>query len=147
MSNGNIGFWLALLGKGGSDEQRIRLWNGYIGWRLLLDIRPRLESQAYESKPTISPPSDSWPILTTEEKESIEALAVDHGGYPEFGSDFMDFGEHVFDGEADFSNLVLINSSFEKAQFSHTADFRNARFHISTRFDGAQFERRVCPQN
>ena len=143
MSNGNIEFWLALLGKGGSDEQRIRLWNGYIGWRLLLDIGPRLESQAYESKPTISPPADSWPDLTTEEKESIEALAVDHGGHPEFGSDYMDFGEHVFDGEVDFSDLVLINSRFEKAQFSHTADFSNARFHISTRFDRAQFERQV----
>ena len=143
MSNGNIGFWLALLGRGGSDEQRIRLWNGYIGWRLPLDIGPWLESQAYESKPMISPPADGWPELTTGEKESIEALAVDHGGHPEFGSEYMDFGGHVFDGEVDFSDLVLINSRFEKAKFSRMADFRNARFHIFTRFDEAQFERQV----
>lgn len=143
MSNGNAGFWLSLLGRGGSGEQRMRLWNGYIGWRLPLDIVPWLESLAYESTPRISPPADGWPVLTTGEKEGIEALAVDHGGHPEFGSEYMDFREHVFDCEVDFSDLVLINSSFENALFSRIAEFRNVRFHIRTQFDGAQFERQV----
>ena len=142
-SNGNTGFWLSLLGKGDSSQQRVRLWNGYIGWRLSSDIGPWLESQGYESKPTIGPPAGGWPELTAEEKEGIEALAVGYGGHPEVNGKYMDFSGHVFEDEVDFSDLVLINSCFEKAQFMQMAEFRNARFQITTTFSGAQFKRQV----
>ena len=143
MSNGNKEFWLSLLGEGETREQRVRLWNGYIGWRLPIDIEPWLESQRYEWTPTIQPPVDGWPDLSIEEKESLEALAGSYGGHPQFGEKYMDFRGHEFDGEVEFSNLALINSSFEGAQFSGETHFRNARFHLTTSFDRTCFKRRV----
>ena len=143
MSNANIGFWLALLDKGGTSDQRTWLWNGYIAWRFPLDIEPWLKSETYGSKSPIPPPVDGWPALTKSEKESIDALAFDHGGHPKVGENFMNFSGHTFDGEVDFSDLVLIDSCFENAQFDHTADFRNTRFDLSTRFDKAQFRGRA----
>lgn len=143
MSNGHTEFWLSLVAEGSTREKRARLWNGYIGWRLPTDIRPWLESEAPESKPTIQPPVEGWPELTIEEKERIEALAAGHGGHPDFGSEYMDFRGYVFDGEVDFSDLLLINSRFEGAEFTGTAGFRNARFHMTTDFDRARFKRQV----
>ena len=143
MSKGNIGFWLALLEKGGSDEQRIRLWNGYIHWKLTSDFRPRFESQSYKSIPTISPPVDGWPELTLAEKVGIEALAEEHGGHPEVSSKYMDFSDHVFVGEVDFSDLVLVNSCFDNVKFDLIVDFNNSRFCNDTSFYQAQFKRQA----
>ncbi len=143
MSTGSKEFWLSLLAKGETREQRARLWNGYIGWRLPTDIAPWFRKQEYERVPNIQPPVDGWPYLSTEDSESIEALAEKHGGHPQFGSDYMDFSGHQFDGEVDFSDLVLINSRFEQTRFSRIVDFRNARFCSHTSFHQARFERQV----
>lgn len=121
----------------------MRLWNGYICSRLATDIEPWLERQAFESKPTIEPPSEGWPDLSVEERDRIEALARGSGGHPEFGSEYMDFRSHEFETNVDFSNLLLVNSRFEGAQFNGVADFRKARFQLTTSFDTAHFKRQV----
>ena len=138
MTSGNTAFWLSLLEEGESREQRTGLWNGYIGWRLAVDTGRGLEGLGYESKPTIQRPADGWPDLSIEEKESLEAGS--HGGHPEFGSKCMDFRGHEFDEEVDFSDLVLINSDFDGAQFDGTAYFRNARFHSTASFHETRFK-------
>lgn len=68
---------------------------------------------------------------------------MDHGGHPEVSNKFMDFGAHEFDGEVDFSGLVLLNSNFKKAEFGGIAKFDNAKFQLTTTFDGAEFKRQV----
>ena len=34
MANEHTAFWLALLDQGFNREQRARLWNGYLNWKL-----------------------------------------------------------------------------------------------------------------
>ena len=125
---------------GKSPEQRVRLWNGYIGYKLLPDIRDWLESQRGESRLVIDPPEGGWPELTDQEKESIEALASSHG-YPKFDSNYMDFSDHIFLDNIDFSGLILVHSNFRGARFLHRALFKKARFDTTGDFSNTQFDK------
>ncbi len=143
MANEHTQFWLALFNFSNDRDRRVRLWNGYIGWKFLPDIRNWLESHTGSPRLVIDPPVVRWPELTDQEKESLETLAGSHGGHPEFNGKFMDFSDHIFSNEIDFSDLSLVNSSFRKAQFTRIAYFRNTRFEIEADFTCAQFKAQV----
>ena len=125
---------------GKSPEQRVRLWNGYIGYKLLPDIRDWLESQRGESRLVVDPPEGGWPELTDQEKESIEALASSHG-YPKFDSKYMDFSDYILSDSIDFSGLILVHSNFRSARFLHQALFKKARFDTTGDFSNTQFDK------
>ena len=143
MSNVRTEFWIALLDWGESHEQRVRLWNGYVGGRLSSDIKNWLESHTEQSSLLIDPPEGDWPELTAQEQEIIETLAATHGGHPNFDSKYMDFSGHTFSDETNLSGLILINSSFEKALFKSFTRFEKTRFHITVSFSHAHFKHQV----
>ena len=143
MSNVHTEFWTALLDRGERHEQRVRLWNGYVGERLSVDIKVWMESHSGQPRLVIDPPEGGWPELTDQEQEVIETLAERYGGHPKFNSEYMDFSGHIFSAETNFSDLILINSNFEKARFKNFTQFEKSRFHITAKFDQAHFERQV----
>ena len=89
MANKHTEFWLALLNLGKDADHRVRLWNGYLGWKLPPKIKGEIE------------PRGGW--LTGEDKETIEILAYTHGGHPEFKRGYMDLSGHTFPDNTDFS--------------------------------------------
>ena len=130
MANEHTEFWLALLNQSQDMDQRTRLWNGYLGWKLPPKIKGEGEPQQGWPKLIVAPPDGGWPELTGEEQEIIQTLAKEHGGYPEFEQyKYMDFSDHTFSDMADFSGLILVDSYFDKAWFKDKVELQqNADF-------------------
>ncbi len=133
ISKNNADFWTSLLGMAKSQDGRRRLWNGYIGLRISSD-----NSFAIEHK--IEPPDGAWPVLRKIELRRIETMAQEYGGHPELSAKFINFSDHTFEEEVDFSELVFINGSFRKAQFTYRAHFENTRFFGAADFYDARFK-------
>ena len=108
----NAAFWLALLAQGQDMDQRARLWNGYLGWKLPPRIKGECEPQSGWPQLVVRPPDGGWPELTEEEKEIMEALAEQHGGHPEYNRDYMNFSGRTFCEGVDLSGLILIRANF-----------------------------------
>ena len=142
MANEHTKFWLALLAQGQDMAQRVRLWNGYLGWRLPPHIKGEGEPQSGWPQLIVDPPDGGWPELIDEEYESIKMLAKEHGGYPDFRHhDYMDFSDHIFLGKTDLSGLVLVGATFERAKFGGDVKLSyKTRFYSQAWFDHAVFE-------
>ena len=122
-------------------EKRVRLWNGYLGWRLPPRVKGEGEPQSGWPQLIVDPPDGGWPELTKEEYETIESLAKEHGGYPDFSNNYMDFSDHIFSGKTDLSGLVLVEATFERAKFSGDVNMSNkTQFYSQAWFDDAVFE-------
>ena len=137
----NSAFSLGLLAQGQDMDQRVRLWNGYLGWKLPPRIKGECEPDGGFPKLVVNPPDGDWPELTEEEKEIIEALAEQHGGHPEFNSDSMNFSGRTFCEEVDLSGLIFIAANFDKAEFKSKVRFsEKTRFYAQSKFFEAVFE-------
>ena len=146
-SSNHMQFWLALLAYRVDTEQRSRIWNGYLAWKLP-------GSLLHEIRNVGNPPFNQFALgqrlqLTEEEKNSLDALADSYGGHPLFSdplskipTPYMDFSGHSFDVDVCFSGRILINASFKGTKFNALADFRNATFVGTSHFEAASFERR-----
>ena len=164
MANKHTEFWLALLDLSEDTDHRVRLWNGYLGWKLPFGIKGEIDPKGGWPQLIVTPPDGGWPRLTKEEREQLEALAKTHGGHPELKHEYMDFSGHTFSEDVDLSGLTLILSHFDKARFQgrlqlsektqfyaqswfHDARFdgglfcKQARFHAPVSFDGSCFNR------
>ena len=139
----NAAFWLALLPNDRVEDidQRTRLWNGYLGWKLPSRIKEKREDDGSFPQWFIPPPEGGWPELTDEEKEVIESLAEQHGGHPEYGHEYMDFRCHVFEKRLDLSGLILTGANFEKVIFHGDVDLTKTRFYAQSWFNKAIFEK------
>lgn len=138
MANQHTSFWFALL----AQEQCIRLWNGYLGWKLAPTL-PTEEEQHHWPKLVIAPPDGGWPELNEEETEAIATLADEHGGFPVLSSkhDYMDFSDETFSDEADFSGLVLVSAHFKRTRFQKRVKFsQESRLYAESSFRHAVFE-------
>ena len=166
MANKHTEFWLALLNLSEDADRRIKLWNGYLGWKLPSETKGKIDPKGGWPQLIIDPPDGGWPRLTKEEKEQLEALAIAHGGHPEFGHEYMDFSELTFSKAVDLSGLILVLCHFDKARFEDELKlsektqfyaqswFRDsifekglscyrARFHAPVSFTGSHFNRRA----
>ncbi len=122
-------------------DQRMRLWNGYLGWKLPSDIKEKREDDGSWPQWFIPPPNGGWPELTDEEKEIMEALAEQHGGHPEYNRDYMNFSGRTFCEGVDLSGLILIRANFDKAEFKSEVNLsEKTRFYAQSSFHEAIFE-------
>ena len=122
-------------------DQRVRLWNGYLGWRLPPHVKGECELQSGWPQLIVDPPDGGWPELTKEEYEIIEKLAEEHGGYPEFNHYYMDFSDQVFSGEVDLSGLILVLAKFDGARFEGEVKLSDkTRFYAQAWFHNVIFE-------
>lgn len=139
----NAAFWLALLDMEQDIDQRARLWNGYLGWKLPPRIKGESEPHSGRYQLVVRPPEGGWPELTDEEKELIEALAEQHGGHPDWASrgSYMDFSYRVFSEKLDLSGLIMVFANFDKARFESEVKFsKTTRFYAQSSFHEAIFE-------
>lgn len=144
MADEHTAFWLALLAQGRDAKQRARLWNGYLGWKLPPERKGREEPRPGWLPPIIGSPDGGWPELTREEHEILDAIAKEHGGYPEFDrARSMDFSELTFADQVDLSGLILIHSLFDNARFEGPVLSFSTRFYGSCSFQGAIFEQGI----
>ena len=152
-------FWLDLLMFPVDMQQRTRVWNGYLAWKLPKDFLHEIQNIG-------NPPFNQYQPgkrlqLGREEQHALNALADKHGGHPSFSevstslpARIMDFSGHTFDDEVCFAGRILLSANFCRATFNHSTDFRNtvfvntadfeeANFRKRTRFDGTSFENTV----
>ena len=141
-------FWLALLTHPADVEQRLRVWNGYLAWKLPSDFQHEIRNVG---KPPFNQFARNERLqLKEEEKAELDALADRYGGHPPFSNasskiptHYMDFSDHAFDDDVCFSGRILINSSFRGTKFNSLADFRDSTFVGTSTFELANFEMRT----
>ena len=144
MANKHTEFWLALLNLGKDADHRVRLWNGYLGWKLPPKIKGEIEPRGGWPQLIVDAPDGGWPELTGEDEETIEILAEAHGGHPEFKHDYMDLSGHMFPDKVDFSELILVLSNFCGVQFEgEVSSSDRTRFYGQTFFDEVTFKSNV----
>ena len=142
MANKYTEFWLALLGLSNDADHRMRLWNGYLGWKLPPGTTGEIDAKGNWPQWNVAPPDGGWPRLTKAEKERLEALAKTLGGHPEFKREYMDFSGHTFPDDVDLSGLTLIRSHFDKARFKGELKLsKKTQVYAETSFHDATFER------
>lgn len=139
MSDTNGKFWLAVMRLTADAEERIRLWNGYLGWKLPTNIKEDKESGYVWPKLIVEPPDGGWPELTKEDKAMLEMQASAHGGHPKFGENYMDFSSCNFSQRIDFSGLTLVESNFSGSEFKNEVTFDQTRFYGVTYFTDTGF--------
>lgn len=144
MANENNDFWFALLSLDRDPDQRVRLWNGYLDWKLPPETKGEGKAKEGWPKLAIHPPSSGWPELTEEDKYFLDRLASGHGGHPEWGHEYMDFSGQTFSEDADFSKLILVHSKFDNARFEGAVKFsKETRFYAQSSFTEVIFESAV----
>ena len=140
MSNEHTAFWRALLDHRHDQEERARLWNGYIGWKM----PPRLRGEKPRSgwpQYVVDAPLGGWPELTDNERSELDNLAKKHGGHPSWREQpFMDFSGSSFESEVNLSDLTLVDVDFSKAQFHADVKLGGSRFFKQAWFGEATFE-------
>ncbi len=144
MPNAHTAFWMALLDYASDQDQRARLWNGYIGWKLPPRLRtetPRSGSLRY----SVRPPPDGWPELTESERSELDTLAREHGGHPTWRNEpYMDFSRRNFGSGVDLSELTLVGADFRNVRFNAEVRLRGSRFFMQARFEEATFVAGAC---
>ena len=140
MANRHIDFWLALLSLGKDANHRVRLWNGYLGWKLPSRIKGEVDPSGGWPQLIVSAPDSGWPELTVEEKETIEELADTHDGHPNFSHNYMDFSGYRFTDDTDFSRKILVLADFSHVRFEETVTFNETRFYGQTFISNASFK-------
>ena len=140
MPNEHTDFWVALLGLVEDHDRRVRLWNGYLGWKLPAKVNGKFDPKGGWPQLIVNPPNGGWPRLTDEEQVELDALAVNHGGHPELSLEYMNFSGHYFQEELDLSGLILIDADFEYARFNQKVTLSNkTHFYGLAQFSGAEF--------
>ena len=140
MANKHTEFWLALLNLGKDADHRVRLWNGYLSWKLPPEIKGEIEPRGGWPQLIVDAPDGGWPELTGDDEETIEMLAESHGGHPEFEHGYMDLSGHTFPDKTDFSGLILVLSNFCNVQFEGEVSSDKTRFYGQTFFDDVTFK-------
>lgn len=141
MANEHTDFWFALLTREQDMDQRVRLWNGYLGLHLPPRIKGECEPQSGWPQLIVEPPDGGWPDLTIQERTIIEELAEEHGGHPEFNHDYMDFSEQEFSDAIDMSGLLFVNAKFDKSKFKGEVKLsEKTQFHAQAWFRDVIFE-------
>ena len=110
-SSNHMQFWLALLAYRVDTEQRSRIWNGYLAWKLPGSLFHKIHNVG---KPPFNRFALGLPLqLTEEEKNSLDALADSYGGHPlspdtisTIPTPYMDFSAHSFDVDVCFSGRI-----------------------------------------
>ena len=120
-------------------DEKIRLWNGYLGWKLPPEIKQDVMPENSWTERIVVPPKGGWPELTASEKRHIDMVARENGGHPEFNENYMNFKSEEFHFGIKFSGLTFICSNFERVKFSSETSFENARFFGNTSFNRAVF--------
>lgn len=139
MPNADTAFWLALLGYPCDQEQRARLWNGYIGWKLPPGLRGEKPRSGWPHYVVHAPPG-GWPELTGDDRSVLEHLALEHGGHPTWRErTYMDFVGSSFESEVNLSDLTLIDADFSEAQFHAGVQLEGSRFFMQAWFRHATF--------
>ncbi|MYB54241.1 MAG: pentapeptide repeat-containing protein [Acidobacteriia bacterium] len=140
MPNGEIAFWRAILDLPGKHEQKARLWNGYIGWKLPPGLRGETPRNGWPHYVVHAPPG-GWPELTEDERSVLENLAQEYGGHPTWRErTYMDFVGSSFESEVNLSDLTLIDADFSKARFHAGVQLEGSRFFMQACFSGTNFE-------
>lgn len=141
MGNEHTDFWLALLDRPQETDQRVRLWNGYLGLHLSENLKGPREPSSGWPQLIVDPPDGGWPALTEEERATLEAWAEEFGGHPKFDRPYMDFADQPFVLELDLSGLILVHANFDRAIFGHNVTMSHqTRFYAQASFDDARFE-------
>ena len=91
--------------------------NGYLGWKLPQQIKEDIDPKSGWPNLIVAPSPGGWPNLTEEEKKTLDELADSRGGHPDFQFEYMDFSEHLFSKEVNFSSLIFVCSNFSKVKF------------------------------
>jgi len=139
--------WYRLATVGNTHDERVRLWNGYMGWKL-----------SDENKAKIKTPDNkllTFPELSDDEKEEIREL------YETQGLDQRTFDPNIeqsadnLEGGVDFSNTILKNeinfsefifppgSKFNNTEFTEKISFVNAKFGNKVNFDTSKFNKEL----
>ena len=141
MSQEKAHFWKALLEISTDPEERIRLWNGYLKWKLPSRVLDTARSRSGWPDPQIGPPPGGWPELSPEDTRRLDRLAEDNGGHPDFSdSYYMDFSDLDFRYETTLKGLTLVGCSFSNAVFEKGIQTDNAtRFFESCWFVNTSF--------
>ena len=143
MANEHTDFWFALMASTQDIRQRVRMWNGYLGWRLPARLKGARDPDRYKQQLIVDPPRGGWPTLTVKELARLEGLAKEFGGHPKFDRRYMEFDDHKFIGQLDLSGLILVNASFWRATFGDLVILHRTRFYGFALFDEATFEGRL----
>ena len=141
MNDNNANFWISLLNMADSRDARIRIWNGYVGQRVSSTTSIVDSDQHHGEILTILHSDIRWPKLSKAETDAIDLLAAEIDDHPDINNNFMDFSEHTFQEEIDFSDLILVNSSFDGAKFTRITKFCNTQFFGRADFQETIFER------
>ena len=140
MANKHTEFWLALLNHSQDRDQRVRLWNCYLEWKLPPKIKEKIDPEGGCPQWNGERPAGSWPELTEEERRVIEMLATRHGGQPEFSGNYMDFSHLTLSYLIDLSGLILVAANFENTRFQKEVFFQQRRFYEKAWFPQVIFE-------
>ena len=142
MANKHTEFWLTLLDYSYDTDERARFWNGYLGWKLPSKIKEKKDPKGGWPQLCVDPPECGWPELTKEEQRSIDLLARKHGGHQDFESrSYMDFSDRIFSGPIDLSELILVESEFNRTRFKGPVTLSDkTRFYGHAWFHEATFE-------
>ena len=137
-------FWIALLDYCQDHEElRVRLWNGYIGWKLPKKFRGQ-EPQSGCSQFVVKAPPDGWPELTEEEMLLLDQIAKKYGGHPSWNKRvYMDFSHQTFEYQTKFSDLTLVAVDFSNSHFQANVKFDGTSFIMQSNFRGAVFSHGV----
>ena len=139
MPNGDTAFWLALVGHPCDQEQRARLWNGYIGWKMPPSLRGEKPRSGWPQYVVHAPPG-GWPELTTDEISELDTLAKEHGGFPTWRDpSCMDFSGSSFESDVNLSDLTLVGADFSNVQFHARVRLERSRFFMQASFRDATF--------
>ena len=142
IANEHTEFWLALLDLNEDAGHRIRLWNGYLGWKLPSKTKGKINPKGGWPQLIVDPPDGGWPKLTEDEREQLEALVKTHGGHPDFNHEYMNFSGHIFSQDVDLSGLILVNCRFDNARFKgHLKLSEKTHFYAQAWFQDTTFEK------
>lgn len=120
-------FWVALIEHCQEYEDPVRLWNGYIGWKLSEHFR--------EEEPQFG-----WPALASNEMDLLNKIAANCGGYQSWSNQpIMDFSGSTFDSDIDFSDLILVKALFSESRFKSDVKFHRTRFFKQSLFRKVEF--------
>ena len=151
MARNRKSFWIALIEhsevyrdkfyEDDHEDPRIRLWNGYIGWKLpnLLSAMNPNSSSVWEDF-VVDAHLDNLPELTEDEMSLLNQIARENGGHPSWkGETVMDFSDRTFEFSVNFTNLILVAADFKRTTFNLSANFYLTRFFMPPNFREVEF--------
>ena len=140
MSDAHARFWVALMNHHRDREQRARLWNGYLGWKLPPRLRGEVPQSGWPQLIVDAPPG-GWPALSDDDKSLLDLIAAANGGHPSWNKcQYMDFSGYTFGSGVDLFGCTLVDADFNEACFTAEVKFETTRFFAQSWFRAATFE-------